>query len=221
MPGSACARRRNARGGKLLTGHHRQHSAIMTKAMDIVRSGRLGRPVAIVGTALFCKPDSYFDSAPRRRQPGRRADSDQHDSRDRQSAGVVRRDRRSAGLRLERGARLSGRGHRGNATVAGRSSLIGQGWAFAQRRNALDGSAKATADGPMSALRSRFASMGGISWVEGPSKRSSRKIKGRRRRAPPLLVLTGHFQATVDDKCQGRLGGAAPHDRATGRSPIL
>jgi predicted dehydrogenase len=42
----------------------------MTKAVDIVRSGRLGRLVAIVGTALFCKPDSYFDSAPWRRQPG-------------------------------------------------------------------------------------------------------------------------------------------------------
>jgi predicted dehydrogenase len=57
-------------GVKLLTGHHRQHSAIMTRAVDIVRSGRLGRLVAIVGTALFCKPDSYFDSAPWRRQPG-------------------------------------------------------------------------------------------------------------------------------------------------------
>lgn len=57
-------------GVKLLTGHHRQHSAIMTKAVDIVRSGRLGRLVAIVGTALFCKPDSYFDAAPWRRQPG-------------------------------------------------------------------------------------------------------------------------------------------------------
>jgi predicted dehydrogenase len=57
-------------GVKLLTGHHRQHSAIMTRAVDIVRSGRLGRLVAIVGTALFCKPESYFDSAPWRRQPG-------------------------------------------------------------------------------------------------------------------------------------------------------
>lgn len=50
-------------GVTLLTGHHRQHSAIMTKAVDIVRSGRLGRLVAVVGTAMFCKPDAYFDAA--------------------------------------------------------------------------------------------------------------------------------------------------------------
>jgi predicted dehydrogenase len=57
-------------GVTLLTGHHRQHSAIMTKAVDIVRSGRLGRLVAVVGTAMFCKPDAYFDAGPWRREPG-------------------------------------------------------------------------------------------------------------------------------------------------------
>lgn len=57
-------------GVTLLTGHHRQHSAIMTKAVDIVRSGRLGRLVAVVGTAMFCKPDAYFDAAPWRREAG-------------------------------------------------------------------------------------------------------------------------------------------------------
>ena len=55
---------------KLLTGHHRQHSPIMAKAVDIIRSGRLGRLVAVVGTAMFCKPDSYFADAPWRRQLG-------------------------------------------------------------------------------------------------------------------------------------------------------
>jgi predicted dehydrogenase len=46
----------------LLTGHHRQHSSIMTTAREIVASGRLGRIVAVVGTAMFCKPDDYFET---------------------------------------------------------------------------------------------------------------------------------------------------------------
>jgi predicted dehydrogenase len=48
----------------LMVGHHRQHSPIMVEAVDIVRSGRLGRLVAVVGTAMFYKPDSYFTDAP-------------------------------------------------------------------------------------------------------------------------------------------------------------
>jgi predicted dehydrogenase len=55
---------------KLLTGHHRQHNPIMAKAAEIVRSGRLGRLVAVVGTTMFCKPDHYFEAGPWRRQPG-------------------------------------------------------------------------------------------------------------------------------------------------------
>lgn len=55
---------------KLLTGHHRQHNPIMTKAVEIVKSGRLGRLVAVVGTEMFCKPDQYFEDGPWRRQPG-------------------------------------------------------------------------------------------------------------------------------------------------------
>ncbi len=54
----------------VMTGHHRQHSPIMAKAVDIVRGGRLGRLVAVIGTAMFCKPDRYFDDSPWRRQPG-------------------------------------------------------------------------------------------------------------------------------------------------------
>ena len=45
----------------VLVGHHRQHSPIMAKAREIVHSGRLGRLVAVAGTALFYKPDDYFD----------------------------------------------------------------------------------------------------------------------------------------------------------------
>jgi len=60
-----------AAGVPVLTGHHRQHSPIMAKAREIVHSGRLGAIVAVVGTALFYKPDDYFDeSGGWRRQPG-------------------------------------------------------------------------------------------------------------------------------------------------------
>ena len=54
----------------LLTGHHRQHNPIMAKAVEIVKSGRLGRLVAVVGTEMFCKPDQYFEDGPWRRQLG-------------------------------------------------------------------------------------------------------------------------------------------------------
>ncbi len=53
----------------ILTGHHRNYSPIITKAREIVRSGVLGPIVAVVGTALFYKPDDYFDAG-WRRQPG-------------------------------------------------------------------------------------------------------------------------------------------------------
>jgi predicted dehydrogenase len=55
----------------LLTGHHRQHSPIMAKARAIVESGRLGRIVTVTGTALFSKPDGYFEAGGGwRRRPG-------------------------------------------------------------------------------------------------------------------------------------------------------
>jgi predicted dehydrogenase len=60
-----------AAGVPLLTGHHRNHSPIMAKAREIVQSGVLGSIVAVVGTALFHKPDDYFDvGGGWRRQPG-------------------------------------------------------------------------------------------------------------------------------------------------------
>src|SRR3954466_7065288 len=50
-----------AAGVPLLTGHHRNYSPIMARAREIVQSGVLGPVVAVVGTALFYKPDDYFD----------------------------------------------------------------------------------------------------------------------------------------------------------------
>jgi predicted dehydrogenase len=57
-------------GARLLVGHHRRHSAIMTRAIEVVQSGALGALVAIHGSALFYKPDRYFDEGPWRRQTG-------------------------------------------------------------------------------------------------------------------------------------------------------
>jgi predicted dehydrogenase len=60
-----------AAGVPLLTGHHRNYSAIMAKAREIVQSGVLGSIVAVVGTAMFYKPDDYFDGGDGwRRRPG-------------------------------------------------------------------------------------------------------------------------------------------------------
>lgn len=55
----------------VLTGHHRNYSPIMAKAREIIGSGRLGRIVGVTGTALFHKPDEYFDdNGGWRRLPG-------------------------------------------------------------------------------------------------------------------------------------------------------
>ncbi len=55
---------------RVLIGHHRIHSPILHKACEIIRSGTLGPIVGVIGSAVFFKPDNYFDEAPWRRQPG-------------------------------------------------------------------------------------------------------------------------------------------------------
>lgn len=60
-----------AAGVPVLTGHHRNYSPIMARAREVIRSGTLGELVAVVGTAIFYKPDDYFDvGGGWRRQPG-------------------------------------------------------------------------------------------------------------------------------------------------------
>ncbi|HEY3178129.1 MAG TPA: Gfo/Idh/MocA family oxidoreductase [Casimicrobiaceae bacterium] len=57
---------------KILVGHHRRHSSIMSKACDVVQQGMLGRIVCVAGTGLFYKAENegYFDEAPWRKEPG-------------------------------------------------------------------------------------------------------------------------------------------------------
>ena len=50
-------------GAKILIGHHRRHSPILHKAVEIVSSGVLGPIVAVMGSAVFYKPDDYYDGA--------------------------------------------------------------------------------------------------------------------------------------------------------------
>lgn len=71
--GIAVCEAAEAAGVPVLVGHHRRHSAIMARAVEVVRSGELGRIVAYVGTALFYKAESegYYDGANAwRREPG-------------------------------------------------------------------------------------------------------------------------------------------------------
>ena len=57
-------------GGKILIGHHRAHSPIMAKARQVVESGQLGQLVAVMGSAMFYKPEHYYEDAPWRREIG-------------------------------------------------------------------------------------------------------------------------------------------------------
>ncbi|NWF07388.1 Gfo/Idh/MocA family protein [Pseudomonas salomonii] len=59
-----------SKGARLLVGHHRAHSPILAKAREIIGEGVLGDIVAVQGSAMFYKPDDYFDAAVWRRQEG-------------------------------------------------------------------------------------------------------------------------------------------------------
>lgn len=59
-----------ASGVPVLVGHHRRHSPLLSRAAEIIASGVIGDPVAVMGSALFRKPDDYFESAPWRREAG-------------------------------------------------------------------------------------------------------------------------------------------------------
>ncbi|GGX12206.1 oxidoreductase [Pigmentiphaga litoralis] len=57
-------------GAKVLVGHHRAHSPIMARARQLIADGRLGPLVAVMGSAMFYKPDQYFVDGPWRTGPG-------------------------------------------------------------------------------------------------------------------------------------------------------
>ncbi len=55
---------------KVLIGHHRAHTPIMARAKQVIDEGRLGKLVAVMGSAVLFKPDAYYADAPWRREPG-------------------------------------------------------------------------------------------------------------------------------------------------------
>ncbi|MEZ5535899.1 MAG: Gfo/Idh/MocA family oxidoreductase [Thiolinea sp.] len=57
-------------GLSFLVGHHRMYSPIMVKAREVVDSGVLGELVAVNGSALFHKPDAYFEQGAWRSKAG-------------------------------------------------------------------------------------------------------------------------------------------------------
>lgn len=48
------------KGAKALVGHHRAYSPLLLAASDLIKTGRLGRLVSVVGSAQFYKPAQYF-----------------------------------------------------------------------------------------------------------------------------------------------------------------
>ena len=62
-----------AAGVRVLVGHHRRHSPVLHKVVEVVQSGILGKIVGVIGSAVFYKPDSegYYDGLNAwRREPG-------------------------------------------------------------------------------------------------------------------------------------------------------
>ena len=54
----------------MLVGHHRRHSTTLQLARRVIKEGRLGRVVTVMGSAQFYKPDSYFEQGAWRKQAG-------------------------------------------------------------------------------------------------------------------------------------------------------
>lgn len=52
----------------VLTGHHRRHNPLVTRARQVIESGDLGDITAIQATTWFYKPDDYFDVEWRRKR---------------------------------------------------------------------------------------------------------------------------------------------------------
>ena len=104
-----------AAGVPVLTGHHRNYSRSWRRRGRSCAAGGSGAIVAVTGTALFHKPDDYFDVGDGwRRQPGGGPILLNLIHEVNNLLSLVGRDRAGAGGDVERDARLPRGGHRGD-----------------------------------------------------------------------------------------------------------
>jgi predicted dehydrogenase len=68
--GRALVKLAHANNAKVLVGHHRAYSPLLTAAKTAIESGRLGKLVSVLGSAQFYKPSQYFIDGPWRTKPG-------------------------------------------------------------------------------------------------------------------------------------------------------
>lgn len=68
--GEALVKLAAQRNAKVLVGHHRAHSPLLSLARAVISEGRLGRLVTVMGSAQFYKPAHYFEDGPWRREIG-------------------------------------------------------------------------------------------------------------------------------------------------------
>jgi Oxidoreductase family, NAD-binding Rossmann fold len=99
-------------GAKVLIGHHWAHSPIMARAKELIDAGRLGQLVAVMGSAVFFKPDEYFADEPWRREASGGPILLNMIHEVHKPAHAVRRYRRGASLFVSCYPRFSGRRHR-------------------------------------------------------------------------------------------------------------
>lgn len=68
--GETLVRLAGHKNAKVLVGHHRAHSPLLSLARSVINEGRLGRLVTVMGSAQFYKPAYYFEDGPWRREVG-------------------------------------------------------------------------------------------------------------------------------------------------------
>ena len=61
---ASICREAKIRNVPVLVGHHRTYSPLLSAAKDFIRSERFGDLVAVQGSALFRKPEHYFEEGP-------------------------------------------------------------------------------------------------------------------------------------------------------------